>query len=447
VDYRVRPEPAEGKKLMNFLRLKYVNLAMSRSKRFKLVFFICFAILVIFGIVIAAGHVFQGANSISDDRIAEVKRGNLARSVVATGSIIPITTVELKSKAAGLVKQILVQEGEPIMVGQVLIELDKELLQAQLREVDANRMAVGARLEEAEADVSSAVTMKKKLNLDVKNLEDNVRFRQKQVDRYRAMSDEKIISYSELDRVEREYQEAVLSLEALRSELLMQDARIDGARKAVARVRAEVTQAEATLDRAKENLRYATIRSPIEGIVLKRHVEVGDAVSSILQLGSQATLMMTLGDMSRVFVEGRVDESDIGQVFVGQKARIKVDAFRDRSFPGEVIRIAPLGEERDNVIGFDVRVSIEDPEGILRAQMSANAEIIIEEKVGILMIPENAIIYDRERKTFVEYYDPSAENLSRRVPIEIGISNGTTTEVAAGLEDGDRIVLSERGII
>jgi HlyD family secretion protein len=405
------------------------------------------ALVVLFGGMIAASNVFRGPTGVPDERLAEVKRGDLARSVVATGSIVPVTTVELKSKAAGLVKHVLVQEGAAIDVGQVLIELDKELLQAQLREVEANRMAADARLQEAEADVSSAVTMKKKLNLDVRNLEDNLRFRKRQVDRYRAMSQEEIISHSELDRVEREYQEAVLNLEALRSELLMQDARIEASRKAVARVQAEIIQAEATLDRARENLRYATIRSPIKGVVLKRHVEVGDAVSSILQLGSQATLMMTLGDMNEVFVEGRVDESDIGQVFVGQLARVRVDAFRERTFPGEVIRIAPLGEERDNVIGFDVRVSIQDPEGILRAQMSANAEIIIEEKKGVLIVPENSIIYNRERKTFVEVYDPSAENFLRRVPIEIGISNGTSTEVTSGLSEKDRLVLPERGLL
>jgi len=420
---------------------------MSRSKRFKLAFFLCFALIVVFGGIIAASNVLRGPTGIPEDLIAEVSRGDLARSVVATGSIIPVTTVELKSKAAGLVKQILIEEGASIEVGQVLIELDKELPEAQLREVEANRMAADARLQEAEADVSLAVTMKKKLNLDVKNLEDDLQFRKRQVDRFRAMSQEEIISHSELDRVERAHQEAVLNLEALRSELLMQDARIDASRKAVARVRAEVVQAEAILDRARESLRYATIRSPIKGVVLKRHIEVGDAVSSILQLGSQATLMMTLGDMNQVFVEGRVDESDIGHVFVGQPSRVKVDAFRDRTFPGEVIRIAPLGEERDNVIGFNVRVSIEDPDGILRAQMSANAEIIIEEKKGVLIVPENAIIYDRERKTFVELYDASAENFSRRVPIEIGISNGTKTEVTSGLSEQDRLVLPQRGLI
>ncbi|MEJ2080505.1 MAG: efflux RND transporter periplasmic adaptor subunit, partial [Acidobacteriota bacterium] len=265
------------------------------------------------------------------------------------------------------------------------------------------------------------------------------------VARYEALYSEKLIPHSDLESREREVQDARFQAESLKSELLMQDAKIDAAAKAVSRVEAEVAQAQATLDRAEENLRYSTIRSPLDATVLKRHVEVGDAVSSILQLGSQATLILTLGDMQSVYFEGRVDETDIGKVFDGQEARVKVDAFRDQPFPGKVVRIAPLGEERDNVIGFEVRVAITDPHKILRARMSANAEIIVEQKKDVLLIPESAVIYDKSRKTFVNLYDPAAEGHCRRVPVEIGISDGTTTEVVAGVNAGNQVVRSDAG--
>ncbi len=420
---------------------------MGRSKRFKLVFFLTITAVLVLAIVVASGSLFNADASIPPDRLVEVKRGDLSLSVVATGSVIPVTTVELKSKASGLIKRILVDEGARVHPGQVLIELDKELLQAQLREAEANLSATNARRQVAEANIASAETTKVKLQADANNLRDDLAFREKQVNRYRLMSDEKIVSLSELDKVERDYQDAKLKLKALESEFLVQDTRIQAARKEESRVRAEVTQAEANLDRAQENLNYATITCPIEGTVLKRHVEVGDAVSSILQLGSQATLLLTLGDMKELFVEGRVDESDIGKVYVGQEAQIKVDAFRDRAFPGRVTRIAPLGVEKDNVIGFDVRVSIDDPDGILRARMSANAEIITDRKENVLLIPENTIIYDRDRKTFADLYDPGAENMKRRVPIQIGASNGTTTVVTEGLSEGDKLVLPDRGLI
>jgi len=418
---------------------------MSKGKRFRLTFFVLGAALVLVVGFIAFSNVFRSEASVPEERLVEIKRGNLALSVVATGSIEPVTTVELKSKSSGLVQSIYVEEGDLVREGQILIELDKELLRAELRETEANRLAAVARQQEAESNHLSAVNMKQKLGLDVNNLEDKVAFHKKQVNRYENLSRERLIPHSELEVRERELQEATFELAALKSELLMQDSRIGAAEKAVARVAAEVSQAQAVLDRAAENLRNSTIRSPLTGTILKRHVEVGDAVSSILQLGSQATLLMTLGDMAEVFFEGRVDETDIGKIFVGQQARVKVDAYRDRPFPGKVLRIAPLGEEEDNVIGFEVRVSIADPEQILRAQMSANAEIIIEEKEDILLIPENAVVYGKDRNTFAEVYDPAEENQSRRVQIEIGISDGTTTELVSGLPEGETVITTDTG--
>jgi HlyD family secretion protein len=415
---------------------------MSRSVRFKFFFFVIVAAVVLAGVILAAGNVFRQPRAFPEDRLQSISRGNLALTVVATGSVAPVATVEIKSKASGLIKRIPVEEGAIVQEGDVLIELDRELLQAQLREADANRQAIFARQEEAEAEARTAATLKTKLALDLRNLEENLQFIKRQVVRYETMYAEKLIPRSDWEKTERDMQEASLKAEALRSELLMQDSRIEAARKAVARLKAEVVQSEAALDRVRENLRYATITSPITATVLKRHVEVGDAVSSILQLGSQATLLLTLGDMTEVFVEGRVDESDIGKVFVGQEARVKVDAYRDRVFPGEVTRIAPLGEKIDNVIGFEVRVSITDSDKILRSKMSANAEIIIEEKREILIIPESAIIYDRERKTYTEIYDPATKEMKRRVPIEIGISNGTQTELVSGVKEGDKVLRS-----
>jgi HlyD family secretion protein len=418
---------------------------MSRSTRFKLTFFLGAGLLVVVAVVLMAGNVFNSRAGVNENDLVLVQRGDLALSVVATGSVVPVSTVEVKSKASGLVKNLMVEEGDAVRAGQTLIELDKELLQAQLREAEANLMAAQARLQEAESEVSSAATMKKKLQLDLRNLEGNLEFIGRQLKRQENMFDEKLIPRSDYEKTERDLQDASLKAEALKSELLMQDARIQGATKAVNRVRAEVVQSEANLDRQRENLSNATITSPIAGKLLKRHVEVGDAVSSILQLGSQATLLLTLGDMTEVFVEGRVDEADIGKVFVGQECRVKVDSYRERTFPGRVTRIAPMGEKIDNVIGFKVRVSITDTEQILRAEMSANAEIIIQEKRNILIVPESAIIYDKLRKTYAQVYDPSAEGMKRRVPIEVGISNGTSTEVVGGLTDGDQVVRGDKG--
>src|SRR5437879_9728301 len=103
-----------------------------------------------------------------------------------------------------------------------------------------------------------------------------------------------------------------------------------------------------------------------------------DAISCILVAGSSATLVMTFGDIIEVYVKGKVDESDIGKVYLGQPARIKVESFKEKTFNGKVTKISPMGVEKDNVTTFEVRVSINNPGGELKAEMTANAEIILE---------------------------------------------------------------------
>ncbi|HTL00582.1 MAG TPA: efflux RND transporter periplasmic adaptor subunit, partial [Vicinamibacterales bacterium] len=157
--------------------------------------------------------------------------------------------------------------------------------------------------------------------------------------------------------------------------------------------------------------------------------------------GANATLVMTLGDIDQVFVRGKVDEADIGRVQMGQVARIRVETFRDKVFNGRVTQISPMGVEKDNVTNFEVRVSIDNPGKELRANMTANAEIVLEERPNSLIVPEAAINYDAKRNASVDLLDRSSRTGRKRVPIKVGISNGTRTQVLDGLKEGDRVVL------
>jgi HlyD family secretion protein len=209
----------------------------------------------------------------------------------------------------------------------------------------------------------------------------------------------------------------------------------------IAKAEAQVAQAKAALDNAEEDLRNSTIVSPIDGLVLSKDVNVGDAVSSILVLGSQATLLLSLGDISEVYVQGKVDEADIGKVYLNQPARIVVESFKDKKFTGKVTKISPLGKEKDNVTTFEVRVSISNPTGELKANMSANAEIVLEEKKDVLMVQEAALIYDKDRKASVELPEPKAPNGRKKIDVKLGISNGVKTEILAGLNEKQQVVL------
>jgi len=175
--------------------------------------------------------------------------------------------------------------------------------------------------------------------------------------------------------------------------------------------------------------------------VLSRDREVGDAVSSILTMGSGATLIMTVGDLREVYVKGKVDESDIGKVYYGQPARIAVESYKDRKFAGKVTKISPMGVEKDNVTTFEVRVSISNESRKLMATMTANAEIMLEEHKGVLAIPEGAIIYKKDRSTEVEIPDAATETGRRRVAVTTGISNGSKTEITKGLNEGQQVIL------
>jgi HlyD family secretion protein len=210
---------------------------------------------------------------------------------------------------------------------------------------------------------------------------------------------------------------------------------------AIAKAEAQVEQFRAQLSQSEEDLRNATIVSPIDGVVLSRDREVGDAVSSILTMGSGATLVMTLGDLREVYVKGKVDESDIGKVYLGQPARITVESYKDRNFVGKVTKISPMGVEKDNVTTFEVRVSISNESRKLMATMTANAEILLEERKGVLAVPEGAIIYKKDRSTEVEISDATSESGKRRVPVTTGISNGSKTQVVTGLSEGQQVIL------
>ena len=200
-------------------------------------------------------------------------------------------------------------------------------------------------------------------------------------------------------------------------------------------------QQRATVNIAEENLKNATIVSPVAGMVLSRESEVGDAVSSILVLGSSATNIMKIGDLNEVYIKGKVDESDIGKVYLGQPARITVESFKDQKFQGSVTRIAPTGDEKDNVTTFEVRVSISNEKHILKAQMTANAEIILEEHKHVLTIPEGAVTYNKDKSTAVQVPDPTNEKGFRKIPITVGISNGARTEVLKGLSEGQQVII------
>ncbi|MGE5245552.1 MAG: efflux RND transporter periplasmic adaptor subunit [Betaproteobacteria bacterium] len=375
----------------------------------------------VYGLVTLKG----ASTNIDPSKVATVERGTMIKSVVATGKIEPISKVEIKSKANGIIQQLNVDVDSLVNEGDILVELDKDELRAALRESDAN-------LQAAQAASEAAAAQLKKNEVEAEG--PDVEFARRAYERARSLFSQKLIPQSSLDDAHGAMDVAANRRDAAQSQLAISRAKLDQAR-------AQVAQAQAARDRAAEDLANATIRAPIRGTVLSRDVEVGSPVSSILNLGASATPVMTIGNIDHVFVRGKVDEADIGRVRLGQEARIRVETFKDRVFNGRVTQISPMGVEKDNVTNFEVKVSIDNPGNELKANMTANAEIVLEEHPDALILPEAAIDYDAQKKPFVNLVDAGANNGRRRAAVKLGVGNGTKIQVLEGVREGDKVIL------
>jgi HlyD family secretion protein len=368
----------------------------------------------------------KGASAeIDASRLATAERGTMVRSVVATGKVEPITKIEIKSKANGIIKVLNADVDRAVKAGDILVELDREQLAAALRGAEANLLAARASLEGAEAQLKKNI---------VEAEGPDEQFARRAYDRAQTLFDQRLIPQSALDDAHSLVDVAENRKRAAQSQLAIGKAKVTEAH-------AQVAQAKAAADRAAEDVANATIRAPIRGTVLSRDVEIGSPVSSILNLGANATLVMTLGDIEQVFVRGKVDESDIGHVRLGQPARIRVETFKDKVFNGKVTQISPMGVEKDNVTNFEVRVSIDNPGQELKANMTANAEIVLEEHADALIVPEAAITYDAQKNAFVEIVAAGAKNGRRKIPVKLGVGNGTKIQILDGLKQGDKVIL------
>jgi len=402
-----------------------VGVAAKKSKKFW-IWLSLGAVLVVLIAGLGLAQMVKGA-TIDANRLAKVTRGDVARSVVATGKIQPITKVEVKSKASGIVEKLFVDINNQVHKGQPLAQLDQQEILAEVEQQKAQLAAAQANVATYEANIEQD-----KVNAAAPDLP----MYKATLERNQEMQKEGVVSRQALDDANRDYLAALTRRDSSKAQIGVDIAKLKQAR-------AQVMQAQASLNQYEEQLGYTNITAPMDGVILSRDVEIGDAVSSILVLGSTATLVMTEGDTTQVYVQGKVDEADIAHVYMNQAARIKVESFRDRVFNGKVTKIAPLGVEKDNVTTFEVRVSIDNPGGELKANMTANAEILLDEHKSVLTVPENAVIYDNQKRASVEVPDKKQKEGKRKVSITVGLSNGSVTEVLSGLKEGEQVVLQQ----
>ena len=376
----------------------------------KIPLFILLAIAVIGGAIYAYT---QGTTPTLEERyrLQAVEQGELIQTVSANGTLNPVVLVNVGTQVSGTVTKLYVDFNDKVEKGQPLLELDRSLLAAQARQSAANIGNISATLELARANEA----------------------------RMKELFAEEYVSRQELEQ----------AVQARKS------------------AEAQLAQARAAADKDQVNLNYTTIRSPVSGIVVDRVVDLGQTVAASLQT---PTLIKIAQDLSEMRIDSSFAEADIGKIKPGQKVRFTVDAFPNRTFTGEVQQIRLNPTTTQNVVTYNVRVSLQNPDEILLPGMTAYVNIAVDQRQDTLMVPNAALRFKPADSTEKTAEKPAAGatpgegrgkgrkrdtssgtvyvldgDTIKPVSLRIGITDNRNTEVVEGdLKPGDRIILGEK---
>ena len=322
--------------------------------------------------------------------LVKVERGTITDKALATGQIVPAQEIQVKSQISGIVKECFAEVGDRVEVGQPLFAITPDPTPLELNEVERGVQLAEVAYARASADF----------------------------ERNGALWKEGILSKEFYDASKQAFDQARIQLD-------------------LARERLALTK-EGKIVRVKGGV-DSVIRAPASGTVLKRHVNPGDPVVPLTSYQA-GTPLATMADMGTLMFKGTVDEIDVGKLKEGMPVRIKIGALPDATVTGRLTRIAPKATEKEGTTLFDVEAAIENPGAVtLRAGYSANADVVIQEKAGVLLLPERLVSFEKE-KAFVEVPGavPATEPVKKE--IKVGLSDGLKLEIVAGLAEGDEVV-------
>jgi HlyD family secretion protein len=283
------------------------------------------------------------------------------------------------SQVSGTIKDLHADFNSRVKEGQVIAQIDPAIVEAQVEQGRANLLNAQANLLNAQANLQNAQANLSKAEVTVQDTK-------RTLDRNRELAEKKMIAQATLDTAQANYDTAVAQKEGSKAQM-------ESAKSQIESAKAQVEQARAGLKVADTNLKYTTIRSPVNGIVISRNVDVGQTVAASLQA---PTLFMIAKDLTRMQVDTNVSEADIGRVAKDQDATFTVDAYPERTFRGKVseIRNAPITIQ--NVVTYDVVIQVDNSDLRLKPGMTANVSVQIEHKGNILKIPNSALRFRPE---------------------------------------------------
>lgn len=398
----------------------------SKGRRKKWIWIIVLAVLVV--VIVAVFSSRNTSNIVLENwfKTKPVTRGSMTVTVTATGSLQPTNQVDVGSEQSGIVETVEVTYNDQVKVGQVLARLEPSILEAQVMQYKANLESAKAQLLQNKATVTETRSKMKRLR------------------EVWELSGKKVPSQDELDAAEAALQRALAG---------------------EASAKANVSQAQATLEARETDLSKLIIYSPVNGIVLDRNVEPGQTV----QASFQAVTLFTLAeDLTRMELHVAVDEADVGRVKAGQAATFTVDAYPDRTFEADVIQVRYGAKTEQGVVTYETVLSADNSELLLRPGMTATADIVVNEIEDTLLMPNAALRFsptEDEVKRFSEkpqtesgeFKEETPETATReqqkvwiiqggkmvQIPIIIGETDSINTEVKSGdLKPGDLLIIN-----
>jgi len=383
-------------------------------------------------------------------QLVPVKRGPLSVVIDTTGRVVPDLEVEIKCKASGEVIKLPVDVSETVKKGDLLVQLDPENEERSVKRAEVALAVSQARWAQAKLDLEFAERSIEAERIRVRASLQSAKVKEKdaeaKLERVRHLSERKMVSREELDSAQTVLAQTVADLEnagARAKDLEAQELQLQSRRQDILIAEAQVESDKLSLSDAKQRLADTTVVAPIDGIVASRNVQNGQIIASGISNVGGGTPVMTLLDLSRVFVLASVDESDIGRIETGQRARVTVDAHPDAFLAGEVIRVATKGTSTSNVVTFEVKVEIKGPNrGLLKPEMTANVEIMAVEKEDILLVPVTAV-ERRRRERFVTVLKP--DGLQEVRTVQTGASDGEVMEIVKGLSEGETVLIPKGG--
>ena len=372
--------------------------------------------------------------------VVRAERTAIERSVESSGTVAANLEVEIKCRASGEVTELPVDVSDAVKQGDLLCQLDPQDQELAVRSTRAAVAQSQARLAQAKAALEEArlalVTNRDRSAAMLTSAKVRAEAASSKADRQRQLVDAKLGSAEELEASQADAAAATADLrgaEVAVEELKQQEVAITGREQDVKLAEAELEAQNIGLSTAERNLKYTTVLAPLDGVIASRSVQEGSIVASGISNVSGGTTIMTLLDMSRVFVLATVDESDIGGVQDGQAARVEVDSYPRRAFEGRVTRVSPQGVSVSNIVTFEVKVEVTDADkGLLKPAMTGNVTIVEASKADALTVPV-AAVSRRGAEAFVTLAS------GEKKPVTLGLEGPERTEIASGLADGDEV--------